>query len=204
MAHAVQHEAVIQNADHLIPLVYTVLSCWTHFYEIGRSNFVVWDEAHFGKFGSHYLKREFYFDVHPPLGKMLVGMVGALSGYNGSFEFKSGTTYPAEVPFVTMRVMLSLFGVFMVPLAWYTAREMGMSRRAAHVVTLMTLCGAARCISHSDKWLTSFRDRRCLALHLSLHPSRLYAVILHLYHRLYLRQVPLSAKPVRALNILLH
>jgi dolichyl-phosphate-mannose-protein mannosyltransferase len=118
-----------------------VLSCWTHVYQIGKSDFVVWDEAHFGKFGSHYLKREFYFDVHPPLGKMLVGLVGAIAGYTGNFEFKSGEKYPDDVPYVAMRVMLSMFGVFMVPLAWYTAREMGMGRRAAHVVTLMTLCG---------------------------------------------------------------
>ena len=99
-----QSEFIHQNSEHIAPIIYTLLSCWTRFHKIGKSNIVVWDEAHFGKFGSHYLKREFYFDVHPPLGKMIVGLVGLLSGYDGHFEFKSGTEYPAGVPYVAMRV----------------------------------------------------------------------------------------------------
>ncbi|KAG8715333.1 Protein O-mannosyltransferase 2 [Ceratobasidium sp. 423] len=141
-------EFIQQNSDLLPPVIYTLLSCWTRFYNIGKSDIVVWDEAHFGKFGSHYLKREFYFDVHPPLGKMLVGLAGLLSGYDGSFEFKSGEKYPDSVPYITMRVMLALFGVAMVPLAWFTAKELRFSNRACHLVTIMTLCDLAwLCIS---------------------------------------------------------
>jgi dolichyl-phosphate-mannose-protein mannosyltransferase len=132
-------EFFYQNLDHIPPIVYTLLSCWTRFHKIGYSNIVVWDEAHFGKFGSHYLKREFYFDVHPPLGKMLVGLAGLLSGYDGHFEFKSGETYPDNVPYVAMRVMLATFGVAMVPLGWYTAVELGMTSWACHLVALMVL-----------------------------------------------------------------
>lgn len=138
-----QTEFLQQNLEHLPAAIYTLLSCWTRFYRIGHSNVVVWDEAHFGKFGSHYLKREFYFDVHPPLGKMLVGLVGLLSGYDGHFEFKSGSEYPEGLPYTAMRVMLATFGVALVPLGWYTAVELGMSRRACHIVALMCLCGEA-------------------------------------------------------------
>ncbi|KAJ7074018.1 glycosyltransferase family 39 protein [Mycena amicta] len=129
----------MQHRAHVTGLVYTVLSLWTRFYRIGHSNKVVWDEAHFGKFGSHYLKREFYFDVHPPLGKMIVGLVGLLAGYDGSFEFKSGEDYPEDVPFVEMRMMLALFGVGMVPLAWYTGIELGLTEWACHLFALMVL-----------------------------------------------------------------
>ncbi|TFK63763.1 glycosyltransferase family 39 protein [Pluteus cervinus] len=132
-------EFFYQNLEHIPAVVYTLLACWTRFHRIGHSNIVVWDEAHFGKFGSHYLKREFYFDVHPPLGKMIVGLVGLLSGYDGSFEFKSGTEYPDTVPYVAMRVMLATFGVGMVPLSWWTAIELGMSHWACHLVALMVL-----------------------------------------------------------------
>jgi hypothetical protein len=42
--------------ENLPAAIYTLLSCWTRFYQIGRNNHVVWDEAHFGKFGSYYLR----------------------------------------------------------------------------------------------------------------------------------------------------
>ncbi|KAG1782405.1 glycosyltransferase family 39 protein [Suillus placidus] len=141
-------EFISQNLEHLPPVIYTLLSCWTRFHKIGRANTVVWDEAHFGKFGSHYLKREFYFDVHPPLGKMLVGLAGLLSGYNGHFEFQSGVVYNEDVPYVAMRVMMATFGVALVPLGWYTAVELGMSSWSCHLVALMVLCDVAwLCIS---------------------------------------------------------
>ena len=58
--------------DRVMLAVYTLLSVITRLYRIGSNHKVVWDEAHFGKFGSYYIRHMFYFDVHPPLGKILV------------------------------------------------------------------------------------------------------------------------------------
>lgn len=74
---------------------------------------------------------------------MLVGLAGALSGFNGSYDFPSGSTYPEHVPFKAMRILLALPGIAMVPLAWGTALELGFSGYAKHLVTLMTLCDMA-------------------------------------------------------------
>lgn len=121
------------------PIVFTALALFTRLYQIGKSHIVVWDEAHFGKFGSHYLKREYYFDVHPPLGKMLVGLSGYIAGYNGSFGFESGAEYPEYLDFTKMRVFNAMFNVACVPLAYFTARNLRLSTPAVWLVTLMIL-----------------------------------------------------------------
>ncbi|KAG0312777.1 Protein O-mannosyltransferase 2 [Dissophora globulifera] len=99
-------------------------------------------QAHFGKFGSYYIKGEFYFDVHPPLGKMLVGLSGALAGYDGSFAFESGAEYP-DMNFGFMRVFNAFFGAVMVPLAYFTAQELKMSRTACIFAAFLILCDNA-------------------------------------------------------------
>ena len=46
------------------------------------------DEVHFGKFASRYIKSQYYVDVHPPLAKLLITLFGFMFGYNGHFDFK--------------------------------------------------------------------------------------------------------------------
>lgn len=84
----------------------------------------MWDETHFGKFGSWYINRTFFFDVHPPLGKMLIGAFGYLSGYDGAFPFiKPGDKYE-NVSYIGMRVSCTAMGAALVPFSFITVWEM--------------------------------------------------------------------------------
>ena len=127
-----------QNDTYMI-IMYTILSFITRLYRIGSNPRVVWDEAHFGKFASYYIRHLFYFDVHPPIGKILVAVAGWISGFDGNFEFDSGGDYPAEVPFVKMRIIMALYGIAMVPIAYMTAQSLNWNWRSKHLFTIMIL-----------------------------------------------------------------
>ena len=82
------------NSKWLVFSFLMILTLWTRFHKIDQPPWVCWDETHFGKMGSWYINRTFFFDVHPPLGKMFIGAVGYLTGYNGTFPFeKPGDLY---------------------------------------------------------------------------------------------------------------
>lgn len=121
------------------PIVFTILGFITRMYKISANNHVVWDEAHFGKFGSYYLRHEFYHDVHPPLGKMLVGLSGYIAGYNGSWDFPSGQEYPDYIDYTKMRIFNATFSALCVPIAYYTAKAIGFSTASVWLFTLMVI-----------------------------------------------------------------
>lgn len=119
------------------PLVFTGLSFYVRFQNIGQNNNVVWDEAHFGKFGSYYIKHEFYHDVHPPLGKMLIALSEWLAGFDGEFQFESNSAYPANVDYRRMRQLNAVFGALCAPVAYFTSANMGFGVLTTYLVTLM-------------------------------------------------------------------
>ncbi|CCE65400.1 hypothetical protein TPHA_0L00440 [Tetrapisispora phaffii CBS 4417] len=123
----------------VMPLLFTAMSFFVRMYKIGAANRVMWDEAHFGKFGSYYLRHEFYHDVHPPLGKMLVGLSGYIAGYNGSWDFPSGQEYPDYVDYVKMRMFNATFSALCVPVAYFTAKAIGFSLHNVWLFTIMVL-----------------------------------------------------------------
>lgn len=121
----------------LAPLLFTIVAFFLRVYRISVHDGVVWDEAHFGKFGSYYLRHEFYHDVHPPLAKMMVGLSGWLANYNGSWDFPSGETYPDYIDYTKMRIFQAVLSTLCTPLAYFTAKEAGLSIASTWLYTIM-------------------------------------------------------------------
>ncbi|ODV96377.1 hypothetical protein PACTADRAFT_49736 [Pachysolen tannophilus NRRL Y-2460] len=70
---------------------------------------------------------------------MLIGFSGYLAGYNGSWDFPSGETYPDYIDYVKMRIFHAIFSALCVPLAYFTMKEIGFNRKSTWLFTLMVL-----------------------------------------------------------------
>lgn len=106
-------------------------------YRVENGGFVIWDEAHFGKFSEKYLSRRFYFDVHPPLGKMLTSLGGYLFGQPLGFEFKSGEAFPDGFDYSGMRRFHSFVASFTPVFGYLTLKETGVSYRRRMLLALL-------------------------------------------------------------------
>ena len=62
----------------LVVLVFAALGFGTRFWDIHEPNETVFDEVYFGSFTSSYVARQYFFDIHPPLGKLVLAFAGSL------------------------------------------------------------------------------------------------------------------------------
>ncbi|KAI1847343.1 hypothetical protein JX265_013788 [Neoarthrinium moseri] len=128
--------------DYKIALVIiTVLAFISRFWGISHPNEVVFDEVHFGKFASYYLEKTYFFDVHPPFGKLLFAFMGWLVGYDGHFHFENiGDSYISnKVPYVAFRAMPALLGSLTVTVTYLIMWESGYSLPACVVAAGLIL-----------------------------------------------------------------
>ncbi|KAI8617534.1 glycosyl transferase, partial [Chytriomyces sp. MP71] len=102
------------------------------------------------KFASRYLTREFFWDLHPPHGKMLLALAGRLFGLNGTFVFNLGAVYPSASEtgaylewYIGMRIFCALFGAAVVPIAYFTGYELGLSFECCLLFAIVVLFDGA-------------------------------------------------------------
>lgn len=105
----------------------------TRFNNLCQPDCVCWDETHFGKFASFYLKAENYFDVHPPLGKMMLALFGFVSGYDGTFSFEEPGQEYGETRFCGMRGFCALLGSAVPPLVYLAVSSQVFTSSTLHL-----------------------------------------------------------------------
>ncbi|KKS64570.1 MAG: hypothetical protein UV34_C0037G0001 [Parcubacteria group bacterium GW2011_GWB1_42_6] len=120
-------------------LLLAVLSFAIHFAGLSHPSQVVFDEVHFGKFVTAYFTGEYYFDIHPPLGKLLIAGFAKLNGFNSVFDFEHIGKEASDNLFFTLRFLPAFFGsLFVLIFSWF-AWLLVKSKKAALVAGLLIL-----------------------------------------------------------------
>jgi len=115
------------------------LSALTHFAFFGHPNQTVFDEVHFGKFISGYFTGEYFFDIHPPLGKLLISGMGYLTGFEPGFSFANiGETFP-DRHYLWLRFLPALAGTLLPLIIFLLAKELNFSSRSSLLAALLVI-----------------------------------------------------------------
>ncbi|KAF0289159.1 Protein O-mannosyl-transferase 2 [Amphibalanus amphitrite] len=127
----------------LVSLV--IVTSLLRYYQIGDPPAVTWDEYHFLRFSQHYLNGTYFQDVHPPLGKMIIGGIGYLAGQNRTqlVNVKHVYQYPYDQWYIFMRMGVATFGILQVITSFLTVWEISRSLSAAFMTAVLIVCDPA-------------------------------------------------------------
>ncbi len=124
-------------------IILAVLAFTIHLAFLSHPAQVVFDEVHFGKFVGAYFTGQYYFDIHPPLGKLIIAGWAKLNGVNPVFDFDHiGETIPAHTLFV-MRFAPAFFGALFVLICSWLAYLVSRSKVTALIAGFLILCDSA-------------------------------------------------------------
>ncbi|KAF9206431.1 hypothetical protein BGZ49_002467 [Haplosporangium sp. Z 27] len=129
----------MKDQDWVILGVLSAVTLTARMWDIKAPGEIVMDEAHLGKQVNEYLTKQFMFDRHPPLGKLLLaGITSITSKYSGTFPFEEiGDAYPEDFPIVTMRMIMALLGALCAPMAYITLKAIGQNTQTAIAATIL-------------------------------------------------------------------
>ena len=126
---------VMSKKTSLIILI--LVSIGVHFAFFGHPNETVFDEVHFGKFVSAYYTHEYYFDIHPPGGKLIIAGFAKLFNFSPEYSFAQiGQSFP-DYKYLALRFLPLLAGTFLPIIIYFLALELGLSIMGAFGVGML-------------------------------------------------------------------
>jgi len=125
--------AGITWADTGITVLLAVAAGILRISRLSSPNAVVYDEYHYGKFLNWTLTHRFFFDVNPPLSKLVLSGIAYLAGYDpAAFAYGNiGEEYPTAAMAWAARLPSAIFGTLAVPLLYRVCRQLRLSRAAS-------------------------------------------------------------------------
>ncbi len=104
-----------------------LLALAVRLFMFGYPNQYVFDEVHFINFASHYNDNTYYYDQHPPLGKLLIYEFGKIASWDGApSQNKIGDNFPNN-GYIYLRLLPILLGSLIPPTVYLLARKLRMS-----------------------------------------------------------------------------
>ncbi len=104
-------------------VILAAIAAVTRFATLGSPRAIVFDEVFFREWALSYKAGTFYFDIHPPLGKLLLGAWGALAGVDA--------TAMSTDPAVALRILPALAGTLLIIVVYILIRQLCGSRKVA-------------------------------------------------------------------------
>ena len=130
----------LDEKDAGLLIIFLFIGMFSRFFRLQFPRDVVFDEVYFGNFTNNYLEGEHFFDIHPPLGRLLLALGSYLQEYKGDINFeslsKTKEKYPSMI-YVSLRSVSAFFAGFCTPLCFILARILGCSRLTSICVGLM-------------------------------------------------------------------
>src|SRR3989344_2961902 len=124
---------------HLPILGILLLSLAVHFAYFTHPRETVFDEVHFGKFVSGYFTHEYFFDIHPPLGKLIISGAGYVAGFQPGFSFGSiGDQFPDNT-YLALRLLPRLAGALLPIIIILLLLELKFSRLSAYSAGILVI-----------------------------------------------------------------
>ena len=102
----------------------------TRFWGLGTPATVVFDEVHFGRYLSSYFTGNYYFDVHPPLGKLIYAGWAYLWGFTPAFIFELSASYNGAWALI-LRGLPAFIGAMLPLIVYAFALDLGYRRKMA-------------------------------------------------------------------------
>jgi len=100
---------------------------------------VVFDEFHFGKFVNAYLKKESFFDIHPPLGKLIIAGFVKLFSPSLPCSFQEiGQKCPA-LTFYLLRTPVLIAGILLILIFYLFLKELTSSKTIGFIGSFLLI-----------------------------------------------------------------
>ncbi len=118
----------------LAPLWLFFISSVTHLLYFGYPAAVVFDETYAGRFLNSYWQGSFFFDVHPPLGKLVIFLFSQFIGSDPSAVSFETINDPLPYSMLLLRLVPIICGILLPLVVYFICRNLNLSRLSSFFV----------------------------------------------------------------------